>query len=133
MKRTKEELANELIKLFPEKSPSLQQHYDDYGELLGHIFFSEEITVPLFSLLQEHEAGETIRKYCDFIENMWENGTDYVVNVFDVTIAERLSDDETFWKNFGKNISDSFILYINNDLIPNNLMMTNVNKLELNG
>lgn len=64
---------------------------------------------------------------------MWENGTDYVVNVFDVTIAERLSDNETVWKNFGKNISDRFILYINNDLIPNDLMMTNVNKLELNG
>lgn len=133
MKQTKEEIANELIKLFPEKSPSLQQHYDDHGELLGHVFFSDEITVPLFSLLQEHETGETIKKYCDFIENMWENGTEDVVNVFDVTIAERLSDDETVWKNFGKNISDRFILYINNDLIPNNLMMTNVNKLELNG
>ena len=38
MKATKEQFANELVELFPEKKKALMQHYEDYGELLGHIF-----------------------------------------------------------------------------------------------
>lgn len=123
MKQTKEEFACKLVGLFPEKADSLKQHYNDYGEVLGHIFFSDEITAPLFDLLLENETSDIIKKYCSFIEDMWKNGTDDVVNVFDVSIAERLSDDEKVWEHFGRNISDEFIKYINDDLLPNNLMM----------
>lgn len=132
MKHTKEEFACKLVELFPEKADSLKHHYNDYGELLAHIFFSYEITAPLFDLLLENETSDKIKIYCSFIEDMWKNGTDDVVNVVDVTIAERLSDNVIVWENFGRNITDEFIIYINNDLLVNNLMMCGVSELSLN-
>lgn len=134
MKISKEDFARKLVELFPEKAEALKQHYEDYGELLGHVFFSEEINVPLFDMLLESANGDEISKYCGFVEEMWQNGADEVVNVVDVTILERLSDDETVWKNFGKNVSNEFKRYINEDLLINNTLMTyNVKKLEYTG
>lgn len=129
MKQTKEEFACRLVELFPEKADSLKQHYDDYGELLAHVFFSYEITALLFDLLLENETSDKIKVYCSFIEDMWKKGTDDVVNVVDVTIAERLPDDVIVWEHFGRNITDEFIIYINNDLLVNNLMMCGVSEL----
>ena len=72
---------------------------------------------------------ETIKKYCDFVEFMWKSGDKEVANIVDVTILERLSDDKDIWNKFGKIISKEFKEYINNDLIPNNVMMNHVSKL----
>ncbi len=38
MKISKEEFARKLTGLFREKMEALKQHYEDYGELLGHVF-----------------------------------------------------------------------------------------------
>ncbi|MDE7361022.1 MAG: hypothetical protein K2N38_03710 [Oscillospiraceae bacterium] len=134
MKISKEDFAQKLTEIFPEKAAALKQHYEEYGELLGHVFFSDEINVPLFAMLMERESGDEISKYCVFIEEMWRDGADDVVNIVNVTIVERLSDDETVWEHFGKNISDDFITYINEDwLIANKLMMCSIKRLEFNG
>lgn len=129
MKAAKEQFANKLVELFPEKKQALIQHYEDFGELRGHIFFGDEINVPLVDLLQKNEAGNKVSSYCRFIEEMWKNGTDDVVNIVNVTIVERLSDDETVWIRFGKNISNGFKLYINDNLIKSNIAMCGVKKL----
>lgn len=129
LKAAKEQFANKLVELFPEKKQALIQHYEDFGELRGHIFFGNEINVPLFDLLQKNEAGNKVSSYCRFIEEMWKNGTDDVVNIVNVTIVERLSDDETVWIRFGKNISNEFKLYINDNLIKSNIAMCGVKKL----
>lgn len=131
MKVTREQFAKKLVKLFPEKRQALRQHYEDYGELLGHVFFDDEISIPLFHLLQKNDASFKISTYCRFIEEMWRNGTDDVVNIVDVTIAEHLSDDETVWNRFGKNISDEFKKYINDDLLKCNILMRGVAKLDI--
>ncbi|MDE6747471.1 MAG: hypothetical protein K2K21_00170 [Lachnospiraceae bacterium] len=131
MKVTKEQFADKLVELFPEKKQALMQHYEDYGELLGHLFFSDEINVPLFDLLQKNDVSFKVSAYCRFVEEMWRNGTDDVVNIVDVTIAERLSDDETVWNRFGKNISNEFKIYINDDLLKNNIAMCDVAKLDV--
>ena len=40
----KEETAEKLVELFPEKAPALAQHYADYDHhLLAHLFFADEI------------------------------------------------------------------------------------------
>lgn len=129
MKVTKEQFANKLVELFPEKRQALVQHYEDFGELLGHIFFAEEINVSLFDLLQKNHTSLKISTYCQFVEEMWRNGTADVVNIVDVTIAERLSDDKAVWNRFGENISDEFKAYINDDLLKNNIAMCGVEKL----
>lgn len=80
-------------------------------------------------MLQKNDASNKVSAYCQFVEEMWRNGTSDVVNIVDVTIAERLSDDETVWNRFGKNISNEFKVYINGDLIKNNIAMCGVKKL----
>ncbi len=117
---------------FPEKSGNLLKHYEYYGGLLAHIFFADEISVPLFELLKQNTNIAEIKKYCSFVEDMWLNGTDDVVNVVDVTILERLSDDSTVWKNFGRYISNDFIRYINTDLLLHNSMMYGAERLNYN-
>ncbi len=131
MKVTREQFAEKLVKLFPEKKQALKQHYEDFGELLGHIFFYDEINIPLSDLLQKNDAGFKISAYCRFIEEMWRNGTDDVVNIVDVTVVECLSDDETVWNRFGKNISNEFKAYINDDLLKGNILMRGVAKLDI--
>ena len=97
--------------------------------MLGHVFFSDEINIPLMDLLRSNTDIDTITKYCRFIEEMWSKGDDNVVNVVDVTILERISDEELTWTNFGKHISDDFKEYINQSVLIENLMMYNVPRL----
>lgn len=61
---------------------------------------------------------------------MWKNGDDAVINVVDVTILERLSDEKDVWQRFGSFISDEFKNYINNEVLRFNLMMSNVKLLK---
>lgn len=125
----KEECAKELIKQFPEKEDALSMHYIDYGEILPHVFFSEEVNVPLIALLHENKDAKTILKYCALIETMWSVGTEDIQNVVDVTILERLSDEENVWRRFGTYISDEFRRYINDSIIKENCMMWGVSRL----
>ena len=127
----KTEFADKLIDIFPDKTDSLSNHYEYYGEMLGHIFFAEEINEPLVELLYKDTNTELIKKYCKFIQDMWEFGTEEVVNIVDVTILERLSDDKRVWHNFGKYISPDFKRYINEVSIPNNSMMDSNNMLKI--
>jgi len=108
----KEHFAEKLIEIFPEKYDVLHEHYHDYNELLGHVFFSEAINIELFDLLLLNRNNETIKKYCDFIEEMWLMGDETVRNIVDVTILERLSDGNKVWVNFGNYISNEFKDYI---------------------
>lgn len=125
----KAECAKELIKQFPEKEGALSMHYNDYGEMLLHVFSAEEINEPLVALLHEDQDIKTIKKYCAFIEKMWIVGEEDVQNVVDVTILERLSDEENVWRRFGTYISDEFRRYINDGVIKENCMMWNVSRL----
>lgn len=125
----KNEMANKLIELFPEKGEALKMHYQDYGELLGHVFFAEEMNEPLIEILRYNRDVETINKYCSFILEMWKFGSDEVVNIVDVTILERLSDENEIWFKFGNYISDEFRLYINEVILKENNMMTFVPRL----
>ena len=132
MKLSKEEFAEKFVSLFPDKRQSLDEHYADYDELLGHIYFSEVLNEPLIEMISKNGDKNMIQKYCAFIEDMWLNGDDDVVNIVEVTILERLSDDENIWETFGKYISNDFIRYINTEAIPQNAMMWQVSPLNYN-
>ena len=126
---TKNEFAIALIKIFPEKKIILEEHYDDYEELLAHIFFSDAIDSYLFPLLQLNEDIDIIEKYCDFIEEMWKSNNDEIINVVDVTILEKLSNDVVVWTNFGEYISEDFKKYINDEVLVQNILMLNIQRL----
>ena len=123
---TKEETAEKLAELFPEKAPALAQHYADYDhQLLAHLFFADEINTPLSSMLRTGSGGKTIQQYCSFVETMYYDGDEDVKNVVEVTILEQLSDEEEVWLRFGTYLSNEFIREINTVLIPRNTMLPN--------
>ena len=76
-----------------------QEHLRDYGEILGHVLFGNEINPVLFHLLKTNTDKKTIRTYMDFIEDMYRNGDEDVKNIVEVTILEYLGDDETVLRN----------------------------------
>lgn len=105
---------------------ALNEHLWDYGEILLHLF-AEHITEPLLHMLEkESTSRRSIEIYCKAVELLWQHGDDAVVNVMDVTILERLSDDAVLWKKFGSYISDEFRIYINTEVLTYNLMMGGV-------
>lgn len=105
---------------------ALNEHLWDYGEILLHLF-AEHITEPLLHMLEkESTSRRSIEMYCKAIELLWQYGDDAVVNVVDVTILERLSDDADLWQKFGFYISDEFRTYINTEVLTYNLMMGGV-------
>lgn len=125
-----DQICEKLIETIPEQQPNLKNSIEENnGELLGHIYFGNEFNNHLINLLKNYMEIEKIKKYCNFIEYMWKIGDSSVVNIVNVTILERLSDDQIVWNNFGRNISNEFKEYINNELIPNNVLMNHVNKL----
>lgn len=124
---TKEQFAEELICRFPEKQSGLHDHYQAYNEILGHVFFADEINIPLVALLEKDEDTPAIEKYCTFIEDMWFHGDSDTRNVVEVTIIERLSDNPLVWLRFGQYLSKEFRWKINEDILP--LLGLNVPKL----
>ena len=132
MKLSKEEFAEKFVSLFPDKKSTLDEHYADFNELLGHIYFADALNEPLIKMLASKTENNHISEYCTFIEDMWLNGDEDVVNIVEVTILERLSDDKTVWDNFGKHISNDFIRFINTEVLTDNAMMWQVPRLEYN-
>lgn len=124
-----ETMIQYFLELFPEYKKAYLEHLRNYGELLQHVFYSETINIPLYELLQINQNVELIEKYCNMIEYMWWNGDDSIVNVVDVTVLERLSDDVDVWQNFGKHISEIFKTQINNEWIVENRKWLNIETL----
>lgn len=126
-KLTIKECADLICGLTSHGREALEEHLRDYQDILLHIFASEYISEPLLCLLKSDSASErSIRIYCRVIEIMWRYGDDAVVNVVDVTILERLSDEKNLWQKFGTYISEEFRTYINKDVLTYNLMMSGV-------
>lgn len=126
----KEKCAHMIADLAPGGKKLLAEHQKAYGDILLHLLAGDLISEPLIELLKYHaDRIDDIEMYCRAIEMMWRNGDDYVVNVVDVTILERLSDEECIWQRFGTFISDQFKQYINEEVLPNNLMMGGIKEL----
>ncbi|GLC78329.1 DUF7674 family protein [Lacrimispora brassicae] len=90
--------AKNLLQFFPEYQREYQLNLKQYGEILGHVYFAE-INPVLSELLKINQDKDLIRKYIDFIEDMYSDGDDDVKNVVEVTILEYLGDDETVLRN----------------------------------
>ncbi len=58
---------------FPEHRPAYDYHLNAYGEVVGHVFFCE-INPVLSALLRENRERKRIRRYMDFLEEMYREG-----------------------------------------------------------
>ena len=128
-KMTIKDCAHMIKKLKRTGSNELIEHIDTYGEILLHLYASEQVGEPLVELLKLNNLCDYVEIYCRTIELMWRYGDDAVKNVVDVTLLERLSDDEAVWGSFGRYISDDFKKYINEELLKDNIAMFLVGKL----
>lgn len=127
----KAECADMMADFLPNGKHILKEHLTDFSEILLHILAVDMINEPLIDLLKYHfDQKSTILSYCQMIEKMWTAGDNEVVNVVDVTILERLSDDEMIWQRFGTFISTEFKTYINKEVLAFNLMMACVAPLQ---
>lgn len=123
-KMSVKECADFLSSLTRTGKELLEKHLNDYGEILLHLFASEQVGEPLINLLSKKaESKNYVSIYCKAIEIMWKYGNEAVVNVVDVTILERLSDEDEVWQKFGTYISHDFKVYINDIILKENLMM----------
>lgn len=111
-------------------SEKLMEHKKDYGEVLLHIYLCEEIGEPLFALLKSGSHSGFSLIYSKIIELLWQYGDAAVKNVVDVTLLERLSDEDVVWNRFGKLISEEFRQYINGELLLGNCMMWGVKPIK---
>ena len=93
------DFAREFIKIFPENEIEYHSHLMSYGEILGHVFFSNLINQPLSQLLLANENKTEIQKYIDFIEIMYSSGNNDVQNVVVVTILAYLGDEDLVLRN----------------------------------
>ena len=50
---------------FPEYKPYYLEHFNDYGEVLGHVFFGDCINIKLFELLKTNADIDSIGKPLD--------------------------------------------------------------------
>ncbi len=126
-----EECARLMTELTFAGKEMLQEHINDYSEILLHILASEMVSEPLINLLSRTNENKTITDcYISLIEIMWKKGDEAVRNVVDVTILERLSDKDGVWQKFGKLISTEFKHYINQEVLAFNVMMWGVKTLE---
>ena len=108
---SKEYFAQELGERFPEFRETYQEHLEYYKELLGHVFFGGETLLGVLeSLLKTNGEKEKIRRYIDFVEDMYANGDDDVQNIVGVTILENLGDDETVLRNAFPYFSEELML-----------------------
>lgn len=124
------ECAKLLSELTQEGNALLEEHIKDYGEILLHIFVTDMVSEPLIDLLKAHnERMRLIDIYITAIEIMWKMGDENVKNVVDVTILERLSDEDIVWQRFGRFITEEFKRYINQEVLQFNLMMCGVKPL----
>lgn len=129
-KMTVRECAQLLSTLTRNGKELLTEHIYDYGEILLHLFASEQVGEPLVELLDGGSEDKTaVMIYCKAIEIMWQYGNSVVINVVDVTLLERLSDNSEVWKKFGNYISDDFKSYVNHNVLKENLMMGGVQPL----
>lgn len=126
----KEECALYVSALYDNGKELLDRHIEDYdGDILLHVFVPDLVCTSLIECIRASDE-EGLSRYCDCIEKMWREGDSEVLNVVEVSVLERLADDDIIWQTFGRHISDGFRSFINTDFIPRNTHWLNIAKLE---
>ena len=104
-----EECALQFIEEFPEYNKAYHEHMNDYGKVLGHVFFGDAINETLTVLLKKNEDINAIQRYINFINYMYKIGDDAVKNIVIVTILEYLGDDKQVLSNAYNLLNDDII------------------------
>ena len=108
------EYAKIFIKKFPEYNKALNEHMNQYGELLGHVFFGDIINKQLFELLKYDRDDERSKDLLNFIDEFYLQGDEDCRNIAVVTILEYLGDD--------RDVLEKAFKYLNRELVEESIL-----------
>ena len=94
----KELFAEYFVQRFPEYTNELKFHLEEYGELLGHVFFGVIINSQIVQLLRTDSNPARTKLMLDFVNELYLEGDDECKNIVVVTILEYLGDDKEVLK-----------------------------------
>lgn len=92
-------------------------------QVMLHLFAGDAFTPHLMKCL---ETGTDAAPCLRLLERMWQEGNSFVRNVLDVTILERLSDDQELWQAVGRQVSPVFRETVNRVIMPGNSVYATV-------
>ena len=119
--------AKVMAAVVPDGEKQLEEHLRTFDELLLHVYAGDVFT---FYLLKCLKIGGDSAPCLRLLERMWLEGDETVRNVLDVTILERLSDEEPLWQAVGRQVSPEFRYIVNRVIMPNNGMFAHVKPME---
>ena len=119
--------AKAMAAVVPDGEKQLEAHLRTYEELLLHVYAGDVFTCHLLKCL---ETGMDAAPCLRLLEQMWLEGDEAVRNVLDVTILERLSDEDSLWQAVGRQVSPEFRYIVNRVIMPNNGMFAKVKPME---
>ena len=119
--------AKAIAAVVPDGEQQLEVHLRTYEELLLHVYAGDVFTCHLLTCL---ETGTDAAPCLRLLERMWLEGDEAVRNVLDVTILERLSDEDPLWQAVGRQVSPEFRYVVNRVIMPNNGMFAKVQPME---
>ncbi|QKS72319.1 hypothetical protein FLK61_37435 [Paenalkalicoccus suaedae] len=82
------------LKEFPEFEAAYHEHLEDYGELLAHVFYGDDVCLILVKLLKQNNDKQKLKRLFQLLEVMAVEGNEEVQNVLQVSILEVLGDDK---------------------------------------
>lgn len=103
-----EKLIELFLKNFPEFIGAFEEHYEEYEEVLNHVFFGDNVNLTILELLNDDKKNEEkLNEIFNFLEKMAVEGDSRVKDLLSVTILARLGDDrnllEKSYKFMGRN------------------------------
>ena len=125
----KQWFCDEYLSRFTENRDLYEEHIDSFPEILCHIFAARAVNEKMLTVFIDND-DESFACFCHFIEHIWSivhgDENNEVLNIIDVIILEGISDNEDLWQAFGRIIGDEMKGYINNTVLKENIMMSEV-------
>lgn len=126
------QIAQQFLRNIHNQQDIINDYLDEDKYFLAHVFFGDEFNEPLFNLLENDGSELEIVEYTKIIIMMFNIDNSYIRNILDVTIFERLSDSLKVWNRLASFLPNNIIKYINEELIPNNILMNHVKQMSYN-
>ena len=104
--------------------PQRLKRYAGYDHRVMLHLFAGDVFTP--HLMKSLETGTDAAPCLRLLERMWQEGNSFVRNVLDVTILERLSDDQELWQAVGRQVSPMVREIVNRVIMPGNSVYATV-------
>ena len=88
-----EEFIKSMLDFFPSTKEEYRKNTKEYYEGLDTVIIEDIFMPELINILGRNENIELIRKIFKYFEEVSCYGDDYLINIFSITVLEKLGDD----------------------------------------